>query len=171
MIGKTGMALVDVFRAARAPRRADQDRRRQARAGRHFFDRAELRYPGSHVAGLYACGRPNTICVNDPSSPAYNTIASRARIGPSVRAENMSRALPMYRRGLLLDYPTDARRRSRIVHFHPRLGRAGQRLDGLRRHAASPASRRCRILPPMARCWQSCRPARWIGCEGCLPQD
>jgi L,D-peptidoglycan transpeptidase YkuD (ErfK/YbiS/YcfS/YnhG family) len=77
-------------------------------------------------AGIFAIGRsfgvlassrpgylhvtPDTICVNDPSSPAYNTIALRSRLGPAVGAENMSRALPMYRRGLLVDYPTDARR-------------------------------------------------------------
>src|SRR5262249_42999323 len=66
--------------------------------------------------GILASSRPNylhvtpdTICVNDPSSPAYNKIASRARIGPAVHAENMSRVLPMYRRGLVVDYPTDAR--------------------------------------------------------------
>src|SRR5258708_12843549 len=52
----------------------------------------------------------DTICVHDLSSPAYNTIASRARVGPAVHAENMSRILPMYRRGLLVDYPTHARK-------------------------------------------------------------
>ena len=79
-------------------------------------------------AGIYAIGRsfgtlessranylhvtPDTICVDDPASPAYNTIASRARLGPKVHAEDMSKALPMYRRGLLVDYPTDARHKA-----------------------------------------------------------
>jgi L,D-peptidoglycan transpeptidase YkuD (ErfK/YbiS/YcfS/YnhG family) len=50
-------------------------------------------------------------CVYDLSSPAYNTITSRARIGSMVRAENMSH-VPQYRRGLLVDYPTNARARA-----------------------------------------------------------
>ncbi|HEY0223726.1 MAG TPA: hypothetical protein VGC38_04350 [Pseudolabrys sp.] len=45
-------------------------------------------------------------CVDDPASPAYNTIASRADIGPKVHGENMSR-VPEYARGLLIDYPSD----------------------------------------------------------------
>jgi L,D-peptidoglycan transpeptidase YkuD (ErfK/YbiS/YcfS/YnhG family) len=87
--------------------------------------------------GIVASARPNhlqvtpdTICVHDPSSPAYNTIASRARLGPAVSAENMSRALPMYRRGLLVDYPTDARRKAgSCIFIHvwrsPTTGTAG----------------------------------------------
>jgi L,D-peptidoglycan transpeptidase YkuD (ErfK/YbiS/YcfS/YnhG family) len=74
-------------------------------------------YPIGRSFGILASSRPNylhvtpdTICVNDVSSPAYNTIASRARVGPAVGAENMSRVLPMYRRGLLVNYPTDAKR-------------------------------------------------------------
>ena len=73
-------------------------------------------FPIGRSFGVLASSRPgylhvtpDTICVNDPSSPAYNTIALRSRLGPAVGAENMSRALPMYRRGLLVDYPTDAR--------------------------------------------------------------
>ena len=101
----------------------------------HFF--RQLGRPGEPIkvegdkrapAGIYAIGRSfgtvpsyrpghlqvtdDTICVHDTSSSAYNTIASRASLGPKVRAENMSRALPMYRRGLLVDYPTDAAARA-----------------------------------------------------------
>ncbi|MCW5692950.1 MAG: hypothetical protein KIT48_11360, partial [Pseudolabrys sp.] len=39
-------------------------------------------------------------------SPAYNTITTRARVGWKVGGENMWR-VPEYRRGLLVDYPTD----------------------------------------------------------------
>ncbi len=52
-----------------------------------------------------------TVCVSDLRSPAYNTITSRTIVGPSVRAENM-RNVSIYRRGLLVDYPTDAKRRA-----------------------------------------------------------
>jgi D-alanyl-D-alanine dipeptidase len=47
-------------------------------------------------------------CVNDLSSPAYNTVTTRAKIGWHVRGENMWR-VPDYRLGLLVDYPTDRR--------------------------------------------------------------
>jgi L,D-peptidoglycan transpeptidase YkuD (ErfK/YbiS/YcfS/YnhG family) len=51
------------------------------------------------------------VCVDDLSSPAYNTISRRERIGPKVHAENMSR-VPDYARGLFVDYPTDRRARA-----------------------------------------------------------
>ena len=135
-------------------------------------------------AGIYSIGRsfgivassrpnylqvtPDTICVDDPSSPAYNTIASRARLGPAVSAENMSRALPMYRRGLLVDYPTDAEEESRLVHLHPCLALAHDRHRRLRRRCPSRGSRRCRISPPTAPCSRSCRAARLDRLPGCL---
>ncbi len=46
----------------------------------------------------------DTVCINDVSSPAYNTITSRARVGPNVRGERMSR-VALYRRGIFIDYP------------------------------------------------------------------
>ena len=71
-------------------------------------------YPIGGTFGTVPSSRPghiqvtdDTVCVDDPDSPAYNTITSRAVVGPKVHAENMSKALPMYRRGLLVDYPTD----------------------------------------------------------------
>ena len=50
-------------------------------------------------------------CVDDLSSPAYNTITSRAKVGWKVHGENMWR-VPEYRRGLLVDYPTDRKARA-----------------------------------------------------------
>ena len=66
-----------------------------------------------------------------PTTPSPRALA----LGPAVRAENMSRVLPMYRRGLLVDYPTDARKTSRVVHLHPRLALADDRHRRLRRDA------------------------------------
>ena len=109
MIGRTGMGWsLSFIRLARRgePIKTEGDKRAPAgfyRIGRSFGILASSRPNYLHVT-------PDTICVHDPASPAYNTIASRARIGPYVGAENMSRVLPMYRRGLLVDYPTDARR-------------------------------------------------------------
>jgi D-alanyl-D-alanine dipeptidase len=72
-------------------------------------------------AGIYAIGRPfgfapssrpgylpireGMVCVDDVRSGAYNTIVSRAQIGPQVHGESMAR-VPEYRRGLLVDYPS-----------------------------------------------------------------
>lgn len=66
------------------------------------------------------------VCVDDPNSPAYNTITRRDRIGPQVHAENMSR-VPDYRRGLLVEYPTDRKARAgSCVFIHLQMpGRTG----------------------------------------------
>jgi L,D-peptidoglycan transpeptidase YkuD (ErfK/YbiS/YcfS/YnhG family) len=95
--------------------------RRYARAGEPIKVEGDKRAP----AGFYRVGRSfgtvpsprpghiqvtdDTVCVYEPSSPHYNRIVSRKIAGPDVRVENMSRMLPMYRRGLVVDYPTDGR--------------------------------------------------------------
>lgn len=74
-------------------------------------------------AGVYPVGRPfgfapsrlsnylqidsDSVCVEDPSSPAYNTITSKKMVGMSVSKETMG-ASSLYRRGLATNYPTDA---------------------------------------------------------------
>jgi len=74
-------------------------------------------------AGIYSIGRPfgfapsrlanylqidsDSVCVEDPSSPAYNTITSRKAVGMSVSKETMGTS-SLYRRGLATNYPTDA---------------------------------------------------------------
>jgi L,D-peptidoglycan transpeptidase YkuD (ErfK/YbiS/YcfS/YnhG family) len=51
------------------------------------------------------------VCVDDLTSPAYNTITRRERISPKVHAENMSR-VPDYARGLFVEYPSDRKARA-----------------------------------------------------------
>jgi len=128
-VGKAGMGWSQFFlKLARRgePLKFEGDKRTPAgifRIGRSFGTLASSRPDYLHVT-------PDTICVHDLSSPAYNTIASRARVGPAVHAENMSRVLPMYRRGLLLNYPTDARKQAgSCIFIHvwrsPTTGTAG----------------------------------------------
>ena len=110
MIGKKGMAWSKFFaRLARPtePIKIDGDYR--APAGVYRIGGASARSPLRSPDYLHVT--PDTVCVDDPSSPAYNTIASRARVGPTVHAENMSK-VRLYRRGLLIDYPTDAKRKA-----------------------------------------------------------
>ena len=111
LVGRAGMAWSHFFRGlARTgePIKVEGDKRAPAgiySVGRSFGTVASSR-PG-HVQVT-----PDTICVHDPAHPAYNTITSRALVGPKVPAENMSEILPMYRRGLLVDYPTDRKARA-----------------------------------------------------------
>jgi D-alanyl-D-alanine dipeptidase len=55
--------------------------------------------------------RPDTVCVDDPSSAAYSTIASRASVGSKTHVEQMG-GFSLYRRGLVVEYPSDRLRRS-----------------------------------------------------------
>lgn len=116
--------------------------RRYARAGEPIKVEGDKRAP----AGFYRIGRSfgtvpssrpghirvtdDTVCVHEPSSPHYNRIVSRMVAGPSVGAEDMSRMQPMYRRGLVVDYPTDGRvRAGSCIFIHvwrsPATGTAG----------------------------------------------
>ena len=129
VVGRAGMAWSHFFRHLRRgdePIKIEGDKR--APAGFYRIGGSFGIVPSPRSGHLQVTS--DTVCVDDPSSPAYNTITSRARIGPKVHAENMSRALPMYRRGLLVDYPTDAKARAgSCIFIHvwqsPTTGTAG----------------------------------------------
>lgn len=93
-------------------------------------------------AGFYAVGRPfgfapsalasylrlraDHVCVEDPASPAYNTITSEKALGRTAGTENMGR-MPRYRRGLVIDYPTEASAKAGsciFIHIWKGLGRS-----------------------------------------------
>jgi L,D-peptidoglycan transpeptidase YkuD (ErfK/YbiS/YcfS/YnhG family) len=145
--------------------------RRYARAGEPIKVEGDKRAP----AGFYRIGRSfgtvpssrrghigvtdDTVCVYEPSSPHYNRIVSRKVAGPHVNVENMSRMLPMYRRGLVVDYPTDGRARAgSCIFIHvwrsPATGTAGcvampePRVEALQDFAAGGAV--IAILPQQA---------------------
>ena len=105
LIGRNGTAWSHAFKsfaAAGEPVKVDGDKRAPAgffAIGRSFGFAAVKRAHYLHVA-------EGTTCVDDPSSSAYNTITARARVGWQVHGENMWR-VPEYRRGLLVEYPTD----------------------------------------------------------------
>ena len=105
LIGRNGMAWSHAFRALSRhgePIKVDGDKRAPAgfyRIGASFGFAPSPRPNYLHV-------REGTVCVDEPASPAYNTITTRAKIGSGVHAENMWR-VPAYKHGLLVDYPTD----------------------------------------------------------------
>ncbi len=110
LIGHKGMAWAYAFRAfARngEPVKVEGDKRAPAgfyKIGRSFgfafSDRAN-----------YLRITEGTTCVDDLSSPAYNTITTRAKVGLKVHGENMWR-VPEYARGLLVEYPTNRKARA-----------------------------------------------------------
>lgn len=129
LIGKAGMGWSHFFRhlgRRGEPIKVDGDKR--APAGIYTIGRSFGTVPSRRPGHLHVT--TDTICVDDPRSPAYNTITSRKLVGPAVHAENMSRALPMYRRGLVVNYPTDAKARAgSCIFIHvwrsPTVGTAG----------------------------------------------
>jgi len=129
MIGKAGMAWSPFFRRLARPGepiKVDGDKR--APAGFYKIGRSFGTLPSSRPGHIRVT--EDTVCVYEPSSPHYNKIVPRQVAGPFVGVENMSRMLPMYRRGLLVDYPTDARRKAgSCIFIHvwrsPTTGTAG----------------------------------------------
>jgi L,D-peptidoglycan transpeptidase YkuD (ErfK/YbiS/YcfS/YnhG family) len=120
LIGRNGMAWSHAFRAFGKPNepiKVDGDKRAPAgfyRIGASFGFAPSPRPNYLHV-------REGTVCVDEPASPAYNTISTRAKVGASVHAENMWR-VPAYRHGLLVDYPTDRKNRAgSCIFIHIRM--------------------------------------------------
>ncbi len=168
VIGRTGMGWSQFFRhLARTgePIKVERDKRTPAgvySVGRSFGTLPSTRRDHINVT-------PDTVCVDDPSSPAYNRILSRGQVGPGVHVENMSRMLPMYRRGLVVDYQTDARRMAgSCIFIHvwksPTTGTAGcvavpePRMEALQEFAGS--STAIAILPePALERLRGCLPA------------
>ncbi len=59
-----------------------------------------------------------TVCVEDPASPFYNTITRRSKIGPATKADNMGDT-SLFRNGLFIDYPSDGHtRRGSCIFIH-----------------------------------------------------
>jgi L,D-peptidoglycan transpeptidase YkuD (ErfK/YbiS/YcfS/YnhG family) len=120
LIGRNGMAWASAFRAFAykgEPIKIDGDKRVPAgfyRVGASFGFAASARPGYLHV-------REGTVCVDQPESPAYNTIITHAKFSAAVRGENMWR-VPAYRNGLLVNYPTDRRARAgSCIFIHVRL--------------------------------------------------
>lgn len=118
-IGRGGTAWSHAFRsyAARGePVKVDGDKR--VPAGIYPLGHS-FGFGLSRLRGYMRIAEAMT-CVDDPASPAYNTITSRAKIGWKVSGENMWR-IPEYRRGLVVNYPTDrAAKAGSCIFIHVR---------------------------------------------------
>jgi L,D-peptidoglycan transpeptidase YkuD (ErfK/YbiS/YcfS/YnhG family) len=120
LIGRNGMAWSQAFRALAGrgePIKVDGDKR--APAGFYRIGGSFGFAPSSRANYLHV--KEGTVCVDEPASPAYNTITTRAKVGSTVHAENMWR-VPAYRHGLLVDYPTDRKNRAgSCIFIHIRM--------------------------------------------------
>lgn len=108
VIGRGGMGWSHFYRALARPgepMKIEGDKR--APAGVYSIGRTFGMVPSQRAN--YISVKHDTVCVDDPGHRAYNTITTRASITPNTRVENMGRVLPMYRRGIVVDYPTNAR--------------------------------------------------------------
>jgi L,D-peptidoglycan transpeptidase YkuD (ErfK/YbiS/YcfS/YnhG family) len=128
VVGKAGLGwgypFLDV-KEGEEPEKVEGDKRTPAgffRIGPSFG------FAPSRRPGYIEIKSGETVCVEDPSSPFYNTITKRSDIG-SVEADDMRRSA-LYRSGLFVEYPSDrATRRGSCILIHlwsaPDLGTAG----------------------------------------------
>ena len=128
VVGKAGLGwgypFLDV-KEGEEPEKVEGDNRTPAG---FFRIGASFGFAPSRRPGYIELKSGETVCVEDPSSPLYNTITKRSDIG-AVLADDM-RSSPFYRSGLFVDYPSDgATRRGSCILIHiwsaPDRGTAG----------------------------------------------
>ena len=111
LIGRAGMGWGFTFRAVRRkgePVKQEGDKRTPAG---FFRIGASFGFSASERPGHVVLKRDETVCVDDAASPHYNTVRSRAEIGPEVSGENM-RNYSVYRHGLFVDYPSSREKKA-----------------------------------------------------------
>jgi L,D-peptidoglycan transpeptidase YkuD (ErfK/YbiS/YcfS/YnhG family) len=120
LVGRNGLAWAPMFRAfAKNGERIKTEGDKRAPAGVFRIGRSFGFAPSSRPGYLEI--KPDTVCVDDLESGAYNTITSRAKVGALTHGEDMARQTA-YRNGLLVDYPTDRRARGgSCIFIHIRL--------------------------------------------------
>jgi L,D-peptidoglycan transpeptidase YkuD (ErfK/YbiS/YcfS/YnhG family) len=102
------------FKEGEEPEKVEGDSRTPAG---FFRIGASFGFAPSRRPGYIELKSGETVCVEDPSSPLYNTITKRSDIG-SVEADDM-RSSPLYRSGLFVEYPSDrAGRRGSCIFIH-----------------------------------------------------
>jgi L,D-peptidoglycan transpeptidase YkuD (ErfK/YbiS/YcfS/YnhG family) len=128
VVGKAGLGwgypFLD-FKEGEEPEKFEGDGRTPAG---FFRIGASFGFGPSRRPGYIELKSGETVCVEDPSSPFYNTITKRSDIG-SVEADDM-RSSALYRSGLFVEYPSDrATRRGSCILIHlwsaPDIGTAG----------------------------------------------
>jgi len=117
VLGRFGMGWGQGFRdlaRGKEPLKSEGDMRTPAGI---YPTRSTFGFAASWRKGYLRIKAGDTICVDDPSSPAYNTITSRALIGTKTHAEAMGN-VKLYRRGLIIDYPGAAAKTGSCIFIH-----------------------------------------------------
>jgi L,D-peptidoglycan transpeptidase YkuD (ErfK/YbiS/YcfS/YnhG family) len=107
VIGLKGLAWGVGFGAAGEPRKREGDQRTPA--GLYAMGPAFGTAPASRP-GYLRLEADKTFCVDDPASPHYNRIVTTAVAGRASGERMWS--VPLYRRGLVVDYPPAADQRA-----------------------------------------------------------
>jgi L,D-peptidoglycan transpeptidase YkuD (ErfK/YbiS/YcfS/YnhG family) len=118
MVGKMGLAWGFAFvryKREGEPEKVEGDKRTPAgffKIG-PSFGFADVRRDG------YIRVEPGeTVCVEDPASPFYNTITTRSQLAPETKADNMADT-SLFRNGLFIDYPSDRQtKRGSCIFIH-----------------------------------------------------
>ena len=123
-LGRAGLAwgwTAADLRQAGEPIKQEGDKRTPAGVfalGRPFGTEA------SRVADYMTLAKGDTFCVDDPASEHYGRIVPRRVAGWSTSGEDMA-TVPLYKRGVVVDYPANAARRAGsciFVHLWRRPG-------------------------------------------------
>ncbi len=129
VIGKSGLAWGYPFLRFRREGELEKVEGDKRTPAGFFRIGSSFGFGDSDLPGYMQLKDEETMCIEDPASPYYNSIKKRREIGKTVKADDMRRT-PLYRSGLFVDYPSDrATRRGSCIFIHiwqsPDKGTAG----------------------------------------------
>ncbi len=129
MIGKSGLAWGYPFLRFKRNGELEKIEGDKRTPAGFFRIGSSFGFSNSDLPGYVQVKPAETVCVEDPASPYYNSIRKRSEIGEAVKADDMRRT-PLYRSGLFVDYPSDrTTRRGSCIFIHiwqsPDKGTAG----------------------------------------------
>ena len=118
MVGKKGLAWGFAFLAYKREGEAEKVEGDKRTPAGFFKLGPSFGFAASKRDGYIKVEPGETVCVEDPASPHYNTITKRSRLAPETKADNM-RDTSLFRNGLFVDYPSDrATRRGSCIFIH-----------------------------------------------------
>lgn len=118
MLGTNGLAWGYTFRTYKRAGEAEK-REGDMRTPAGFFPLGpSFGFTARKLHGHIRIEKGKTVCVEDPASPHYNTITTRAAIGTNIKADNMGDTR-LFRNGLFVAYPSDrATRAGSCIFLH-----------------------------------------------------
>lgn len=116
VVGKAGLGWGLTFRAMARPGEPLK-REGDGRAPAGIFPiGAAFGFAPASLPGYLQLKDGVQFCVDDPGSPHYSQIVTQEEAGPGVSGEDMP-AIPLYKRGVIVDYPTSGPERGGSCSF------------------------------------------------------